>query len=137
MDAFLDQSGIFRENEEKVDCIMDSDAIERERGITIYSKNCSIKYEDRRPISLMIFSQKLIQAVLSIAQHHLHMLLTVFSFRVERIIHLGIARLQIIVENNDMPGGNHRPPLAGRMAARCGRHLSRSLKNCEADFRPR
>ena len=46
VDAFLDQSGIFRENEEKVDCIMDSDAIERERGITIYSKNCSIKYED-------------------------------------------------------------------------------------------
>ena len=46
VDAFLDQSGIFRENEEKVDCIMDSDTIERERNITIYSKNCSIKYED-------------------------------------------------------------------------------------------
>ncbi len=42
VDAFLAQSGIFRDNEEVVECIMDSDDIERERGITIYSKNCSI-----------------------------------------------------------------------------------------------
>ncbi|GAB1477153.1 translational GTPase TypA [Bacillota bacterium] len=42
VDAFLAQSGIFRENEEVVECVMDSDDIERERGITIYSKNCSI-----------------------------------------------------------------------------------------------
>ncbi len=46
VDAFLSQSGVFRENEERVDCIMDSNALERERGITIYSKNCSIKYKD-------------------------------------------------------------------------------------------
>lgn len=44
VDAFLKQSGVFRENEEVVDCVMDSDDLERERGITIYSKNCSIKY---------------------------------------------------------------------------------------------
>ena len=44
VDAFLNQSGVFRENEEIVDCVMDSDAIERERGITIYSKNCSIMH---------------------------------------------------------------------------------------------
>ena len=46
VDAFLSQSGVFRENEEHVDCIMDSNDLERERGITIYSKNCSIKHGD-------------------------------------------------------------------------------------------
>jgi len=46
VDAFLMQSGIFRENEEVIDCVMDSDDIERERGITIYSKNCSVQYKD-------------------------------------------------------------------------------------------
>lgn len=44
VDAFLSQSGIFRENQEVVDCVMDSNDLERERGITIYSKNCSIEY---------------------------------------------------------------------------------------------
>ncbi|MDD5923011.1 MAG: translational GTPase TypA [Eubacteriales bacterium] len=44
VDAFLSQSHVFRENEEIVDCVMDSDEIERERGITIYSKNCSIMH---------------------------------------------------------------------------------------------
>jgi len=46
VDAFLAQSGIFRDNEEVAECIMDSDDIERERGITIYSKNCSIIHND-------------------------------------------------------------------------------------------
>ena len=45
VDAFLKQSGVFREDE-SLDCVMDSDAIERERGITIYSKNCSIMHND-------------------------------------------------------------------------------------------
>ena len=44
VDALLNQSGVFRNNEEVVDCVMDSDDIERERGITIYSKNCAIKH---------------------------------------------------------------------------------------------
>ena len=48
VDAFLKQSGVFRDNEEVVDCIMDSDDIERERGITIYSKNCSIMHGDTK-----------------------------------------------------------------------------------------
>ena len=48
VDAFLNQSGVFRENEEVVDCVMDSDDIERERGITIYSKNCSIMHGDTK-----------------------------------------------------------------------------------------
>ncbi|HZK01486.1 MAG TPA: translational GTPase TypA [Anaerovoracaceae bacterium] len=46
VDAFLSQSGVFHEHEEMADCIMDSDDLERERGITIYSKNCSIMYKD-------------------------------------------------------------------------------------------
>ncbi|NLA26095.1 MAG: GTP-binding protein, partial [Firmicutes bacterium] len=46
VDAFLSQSGVFRENEEVVDCVMDSNDLERERGITIYSKNCSVLHGD-------------------------------------------------------------------------------------------
>ena len=46
VDAFLNQSGVFRANEDVADCVMDSDDIERERGITIYSKNCSIMHDD-------------------------------------------------------------------------------------------
>ncbi|WP_337527435.1 GTP-binding protein, partial [Zhenhengia sp.] len=46
VDAFLNQSGVFRANQEVVDCVMDSNSLERERGITIYSKNCSIRYKD-------------------------------------------------------------------------------------------
>ncbi len=45
VDAFLKQSGVFRSNEQVVDQVMDSNALERERGITIYSKNCSIIHE--------------------------------------------------------------------------------------------
>ena len=48
VDAFLNQSGVFRSNEDVVDCVMDSDDIERERGITIYSKNCSVMYNDHK-----------------------------------------------------------------------------------------
>lgn len=46
VDALLEQNGVFRANEEVVDCVMDSNDIERERGITIYSKNCAIRYKD-------------------------------------------------------------------------------------------
>ena len=46
VDAFLAQSGVFRENQQVVDCIMDSNDLERERGITIYSKNCSVMHND-------------------------------------------------------------------------------------------
>ena len=48
VDAFLNQSGVFRDNQQVVDCVMDSDDIERERGITIYSKNCSVMYGDTK-----------------------------------------------------------------------------------------
>jgi GTP-binding protein len=46
VDAFLSQSGIFRENEKVQEQVMDSNDQERERGITIYSKNCAINYKD-------------------------------------------------------------------------------------------
>ena len=46
VDAFLNQSGVFRENEEVADCVMDSNDLERERGIIIYLKNCSIMHND-------------------------------------------------------------------------------------------
>ena len=45
VDAMLRQNGVFNEREELVDQVMDSNDLERERGITIYSKNCSIKYK--------------------------------------------------------------------------------------------
>ena len=46
VDAFLSQSGVFRANEVVKECVMDSNDLEAERGITIYSKNCSIRYKD-------------------------------------------------------------------------------------------
>jgi GTP-binding protein len=46
VDALLKQSGIFREGEDVPDCIMDSNDLERERGITILSKNTAVKYKD-------------------------------------------------------------------------------------------
>ncbi len=46
VDAFLQQSGVFRQNQEVAEQVMDSNDIERERGITIYSKNCSVMHND-------------------------------------------------------------------------------------------
>src|SRR5574344_749850 len=46
VDALLKQGGVFRENEQVVDCVMDSGDLERERGITITAKNCAIRYKD-------------------------------------------------------------------------------------------
>ena len=46
VDALLQQNGVFNAHEELVERVMDSNDIEKERGITIYSKNCSIRYKD-------------------------------------------------------------------------------------------
>ncbi|MFM7407100.1 MAG: translational GTPase TypA [Cuspidothrix sp.] len=46
VDALLKQSGIFREGEDVPDCVMDSNTLERERGITILSKNTAVKYKE-------------------------------------------------------------------------------------------
>src|SRR5512146_2106964 len=44
VDQLLRQSGQFREGQLKGECIMDSNPLERERGITILAKNCAIHY---------------------------------------------------------------------------------------------
>ncbi|HEY9658910.1 MAG TPA: translational GTPase TypA [Allocoleopsis sp.] len=46
VDALLKQSGTFREGEEVPDCVMDSNTLERERGITILAKNTAVHYKD-------------------------------------------------------------------------------------------
>lgn len=45
VDELLKQSGVFRENQEVVERVMDSNDIERERGITILSKNTAVFYK--------------------------------------------------------------------------------------------
>ena len=45
VDALLKQNGVFRDNQQVVDCVMDSGDLERERGITITAKNCAINYK--------------------------------------------------------------------------------------------
>lgn len=46
VDGFLHQTGVFRENQEVETCVMDSNDLERERGITILAKNTAIEYND-------------------------------------------------------------------------------------------
>ena len=46
VDELLKQSGVFRENQEVAERVMDSNDIERERGITILSKNTAVSYKD-------------------------------------------------------------------------------------------
>lgn len=46
VDELLKQSGIFRQNEQVAERVMDSNDLERERGITILSKNTAVHYKD-------------------------------------------------------------------------------------------
>ena len=46
VDQLLRQSGTFAQHEKVVDSVMDSNAIERERGITILAKNCAVRWQD-------------------------------------------------------------------------------------------
>ena len=46
VDQLLKQSGIFRENQQVKDRVMDSNELERERGITILSKNTAVMHND-------------------------------------------------------------------------------------------
>jgi GTP-binding protein len=46
VDHLFRQSGLFRSNQEVADRVMDSMDLERERGITIAAKNCSVKWDD-------------------------------------------------------------------------------------------
>ena len=45
VDQLLRQSGTFRDNQQVAERVMDSNDIERERGITILAKNCAVEYE--------------------------------------------------------------------------------------------
>jgi GTP-binding protein len=46
VDALLQQAGAFRQGEVLIECVMDSNELERERGITILAKNTAVKYKD-------------------------------------------------------------------------------------------
>jgi GTP-binding protein len=46
VDAMLRQTGVFRDNEVVADRIMDSNELERERGITILAKHCSVRFKE-------------------------------------------------------------------------------------------
>ncbi len=48
VDAMLRQSGIFRSNEQVAERVMDSNDLEKERGITILSKNTAVEYKDTK-----------------------------------------------------------------------------------------
>ncbi|NCX21872.1 MAG: translational GTPase TypA [Betaproteobacteria bacterium] len=48
VDQLLRQSGTFRSNQQVAERIMDSNDLERERGITILAKNCAVTYNDTR-----------------------------------------------------------------------------------------
>ncbi len=48
VDAMLRQSGVFRENEQLIEQVMDSNTLERERGITILAKNTAVVFDDLR-----------------------------------------------------------------------------------------
>ena len=48
VDAMFRQSGLFRENQEVDERLMDTLDLERERGITIAAKNCSVMWRDVR-----------------------------------------------------------------------------------------
>ena len=46
VDEMLKQSGVYRENQTVVERVMDSNDLERERGITITAKNTAVQYKD-------------------------------------------------------------------------------------------
>ena len=48
VDGMLRQSGIFRENEQVQERVMDSNDLERERGITILAKNTAVSYKGKK-----------------------------------------------------------------------------------------
>ena len=55
VDEMLRQGGIYRENQEMADRVMDSGDLERERGITILAKNTAIHYKDVK-INVPVYS---------------------------------------------------------------------------------
>ena len=61
VDEILKQAKVFRDNEETVDCVLDSNDQERERGITILSKIISVNYGGCNSIlSIRLVTQTLV-----------------------------------------------------------------------------
>ena len=54
VDCMLKQSGVFRENQQVQERVLDSNDLERERGITILSKNISINFAKNLNIALSL-----------------------------------------------------------------------------------
>ena len=54
IDAALKQAGVFRDNQKVMERVMDSNDLERERGITIFSKNAALFYKDFKIILLIL-----------------------------------------------------------------------------------
>ena len=48
VDCLIKQSGMFRDNQKMQECMLDSNDLERERGITILAKNIAMMYQDIR-----------------------------------------------------------------------------------------
>ena len=51
VDQLMRQSGLFRESELRGECILDSNDLERERGITILAKNIALRLGGQRPMA--------------------------------------------------------------------------------------
>ena len=51
VDEMLKQSGVYHENQEVVERVMDSGDLERERGITILAKNTAVRYKGTKSTS--------------------------------------------------------------------------------------
>ena len=58
VDELLKQSGVFRDNQEVGVRVMDSNPIERERGITILSKNTAVTYKGTKILPVMRISEE-------------------------------------------------------------------------------
>lgn len=67
VDAFLRQSDVFRDNEEVVDCIMDSNDLERERGITIIQRTALSFTMESRSILLIHQAMPTFQVKLNVS----------------------------------------------------------------------
>lgn len=67
VDELLKQSGVFRENQEVAERVMDSNDIERERGITILSKIQPLCIKIRKSISLTPPDTRTLAAKLSVS----------------------------------------------------------------------
>ena len=65
VDQLLKQSGVFRANQEVQERVMDSNDIERERGITILSKNTAVFYKDTKINIISEFSSRSFLAISS------------------------------------------------------------------------